>query len=76
MFTEQLPDLIDYIDNLPELVCLVGHMNIHFDKKRPVATDGCKLSALSSFRINSTQILRLGSVVSMEASNDYTALRI
>ena len=30
MFTEQLPDL-DCINNLPELVCLVGDMNINFD---------------------------------------------
>ena len=28
MFTEQLSDLLDYIDNLPGLVC---DMNIHFD---------------------------------------------
>ena len=31
MFTEQLPDLLDYVDNLPGFVCLVGDMNIHFD---------------------------------------------
>ena len=31
MFTEQLPDLLDYINNLPGFVCLVGDMNIHFD---------------------------------------------
>ena len=31
MFNEQLPDLFDYIDNLPGFVCLVGVMNIHFD---------------------------------------------
>ena len=31
MCTEQLPDLLDYIDNLPGFVCLVGDMNIHFD---------------------------------------------
>ena len=31
MFTEQLPDLLDCIDNLPGFVCLVGNMNIHFD---------------------------------------------
>ena len=30
MFTEQLPDLLDYVNNLPELVCLVGDMDIHF----------------------------------------------
>ena len=31
MLTEQLPDLLDYINNLPGLACLVGDMNIHFD---------------------------------------------
>ena len=33
MFTEQLPDLLDYVNNLPGFVCLVGDMNIHFDNK-------------------------------------------
>ena len=31
MFTEQLPDLLDYVNNLPGFVCLVGDVNIHFD---------------------------------------------
>ena len=31
MFTEQLPNLLDYINSLPGHVCLVGDMNIHFD---------------------------------------------
>ena len=31
MFTEQLPDLLDYVNNLPGFVCLDGAMNIHFD---------------------------------------------
>ena len=31
MFTEQLPDLLDNVSNLPGFVCLVGEMNIHFD---------------------------------------------
>ena len=31
MFTEQLPDLLDYVNNLPVFVCLAGDMNIHFD---------------------------------------------
>ena len=31
MFTEQLPDLLDYVSNLPGFACLVGNMNIHFD---------------------------------------------
>ena len=30
MFTEQMPDLLDYVDNLQGFVCLVGDMNIHF----------------------------------------------
>ena len=29
MFTEQLPDLLDYVNNLTGFVCLVGDMNIH-----------------------------------------------
>ena len=31
MFTEQLPDLLDYVNNLPGCACLAGDMNIHFD---------------------------------------------
>ena len=31
MFTEQLPDFLDYVNSLPGIVCLVGDMNIHFD---------------------------------------------
>ena len=31
MFTEQLPDLLDYVNSPPGFVCLVGDMNIHFD---------------------------------------------
>ena len=31
MFTEQQPDLLDYVSNLQGLGCLVGEMNIHFD---------------------------------------------
>ena len=31
MSTAQLPDLLDYIINLPGYVCLVGDMNINFD---------------------------------------------
>ena len=31
MFTEQPPDLLDYVNNLPGFVCLVGDMNIHLD---------------------------------------------
>ena len=31
MFTEQLPDILYYVNNLPGFACLVGDMNIHFD---------------------------------------------
>ena len=31
MFTEQLPDLLDYVNSHPGFVCLGGDMNIHFD---------------------------------------------
>ena len=31
MFTEQLPDLLDYVNSLPGFVCLVGDMNINLD---------------------------------------------
>ena len=31
MFTEQLPDFLDYVNSLQGFVCLVGDMNIHFD---------------------------------------------
>ena len=31
MFTEQLPDLRDYVNSRPGFVCVVGDMNIHFD---------------------------------------------
>ena len=30
MFSEQLPDFLDYVSNLPGFVCLAGDMNIHF----------------------------------------------
>ena len=30
MFTEQLPDILDYVNSLAGFVCLVGDMNIHF----------------------------------------------
>ena len=31
MFTERLPELLDYVNSLPGFACLVGDMNIHFD---------------------------------------------
>ena len=38
MFIEQLPDLLDYVDNLPGFVFLVGDMNIHFDNPLQLLT--------------------------------------
>ena len=38
MFTEQLPDHLDYVNNLPGFVCLVGDMNIHFDNPQQSLT--------------------------------------
>ena len=31
MSTEQMPDLLDYVNNLPGFVCLDGDMIIHYD---------------------------------------------
>ena len=31
MLTEQQPDILDYVNNLPGFVCVVGDMNNHFD---------------------------------------------
>ena len=31
VLSEQLPDLLDYANNLPGFACLAGDMNIHFD---------------------------------------------
>ena len=31
MFTEQLPDLLDYVNNITGTACLVDDMNIHID---------------------------------------------
>ena len=31
MFSEQLPDLLDYVNNLPAFTWLIGDMNIFFD---------------------------------------------
>ena len=31
MFTEQLPDLLDYVNNLPGFICHVCDMSVHFD---------------------------------------------
>ena len=54
MFTEQLPDLLDYVNNLPGFVCLVGDMNIHFDNPLQSPT---KL-ALTTLSLNNLSFFR------------------
>ena len=50
MFTEQLPDLIDYVSSLPGFACLVGDMNIHFDNQLQSLTKQT-LSTLSLYNL-------------------------
>ena len=38
MFSEQQPDLLDYVNSLPGFVCLIGDMNIHFDNPLQLLT--------------------------------------
>ena len=38
MFTEQLPDLFDHVNNLPGFDCLFGDMNIHIDNPLQLLT--------------------------------------
>ena len=52
MFTEQLPDLLDYVNSLPGFVCLVGDMNIHFDNPLQSRTKQT-LSTLSLYNLMS-----------------------
>ena len=50
MFTEQLPDLLDYGNNLSGFVCLVGDMNNHFDNPLQSLTKQT-LSTLSPYSL-------------------------
>ena len=54
MFTEQLPDLLDYVNNLPGFVCLVGDMNIHFDNP---------LQSLTKQTLTTLSLYNLGQVI-------------
>ena len=49
MFSEQLPDLLDYVNNLPGFVCPVVDMNIHFDNPLHSLTK----QTLTTFILNS-----------------------
>ena len=54
MFTEQLPDLLDYLNNLPGFAFPVGDMNIHFDNPLQSLTKQT-LSTLSLY--NNVQVI-------------------
>ena len=65
MFTEQLPDLLDYVNSLPGFVCLVGDMNIHFDNPLQSLTKQT-LSTLSFMTLSKSLISQLtGAVISL-----------
>ena len=51
MFTEQLPDILVYLNNLPGFVCLVGDMNIHFDNPLQSVTKKT-LTTLSPYSVD------------------------
>ena len=50
MFTEQLPDFLDYVNSLPGFICLVGDMNIHFENSLQSLTKQT-LSTLSLYNL-------------------------
>ena len=64
MFTEQLPDL-DYVDNLPGFVCLVGDMNIHFDNplQSPTKQTLTTLSLYSLVQVINKPTHRCGHII-------------
>ena len=65
MFTEQLPDLLDYVNSLPGFVCLVGDMNIHFDNPLQSLTKQT-LSTLFFMTLSKSLISQLtGAVISL-----------
>ena len=57
MSTEKLPDLLDYITNLPGFVCLVGDMNLPFWGVHPLR-----------MITTSSSTLRVGLTVAEEAN--------
>ena len=65
MFTEQLPDLLDNVNNLPGFVCLVGDMNIHFDNPLQSLTIQTltTLSLYSLFQVISKPTHRCGHII-------------
>ena len=66
MFTEQLPDLLDYVNSLPGLFCLVGDMNIHFDNPLQSLTKQTLSTLLVFMALSKSLISQLtGAVISL-----------
>ena len=65
MFTEQLPDLLDYVNSLPGFLCLVGDMNIHFDNPLQSLTKQTltTLSLYSLVQVTNTPTHRCGHII-------------
>ena len=66
MFTEQLPDILDYVNNLPGFVWLVGDVNIHFDNPLQSQTKQT-LTTLSLY--NLVQIIRFQNLCTQPSVN-------
>ena len=65
MFTVQLTDLLDYVNNLAGFVCLLGDMNIHFDNPLQSLTKQT-LTTLSLYNLVQVLISQLtGAVISL-----------
>ena len=67
MFTEQLPDLLDYVNSLTGFVCLVGDMNIHFDNPFQSLTKQTlrTLSLLSLVQVINKPTHRCGHIIDL-----------
>ena len=65
MFTEQLPDLLGYVNSLPGFVCLVGDMNIQFDNPLQSLTKQilCTLSLYSLVQVINEPTHRCGHII-------------
>ena len=71
MFTEQLPDLLDYVNNLSGFACLVGDMNIHVDNPLQSLTKQTltTLSLNNLVQVNNKPTHRCGHIIENENEN-------
>ena len=65
MCTEQLPDLLDYVTNLPGFAYPVGDMNIHFDNRlqSPTKQTFTTLSIYNFVQVIDKTIHRCGHII-------------